>query len=31
MMRWRTRFNAFVHNELLEQMFDIEREYCSVA
>ena len=29
MMRWRTRFNAFVHNELLEQMFDIEREYCS--
>ena len=29
MMRWRTRFNAFVHNELLEQMFDIEREYCT--
>jgi O-antigen biosynthesis protein len=29
MMWWRTRFNALVHNELLEQMFDIEREYGS--
>ena len=29
MVRWRTRFNALVHNELLEQMFDIEREYGS--
>lgn len=29
MMRWRTRFNALVHNELIAQMFDIEREYCA--
>ena len=29
LVRWRTRFNALVHNELLEQMFDIEREYSS--
>ncbi len=29
MVRWHTRFNALVHNELLEQMFDIEREYGS--
>lgn len=29
MMRWRTRFNTLVHNELIAQMFDIEREYCA--
>lgn len=29
MMSWRTYFNALVHNELMEQMFDIEREYSS--
>lgn len=29
MMSWRTYFNTLVHNELMEQMFDIEREYCS--
>ena len=29
MMRWRTRFNALVHNELMAQMFDIEREYSA--
>lgn len=29
MMRWRTRFNALVHNELIAQMFDIEREYSA--
>ncbi len=29
LMSWRTYFNALVHNELMEQMFDIEREYSS--
>lgn len=29
LMWWRTRFNAVVHNELLEQMFGIEREYSA--
>ncbi len=29
MMRWRTRFNTLVHNELMAQMFDIEREYSA--
>lgn len=29
MMRLRTRFNTLVHNELINQMFDIEREYCA--
>lgn len=29
MMKWRTRINTLVHNELTQQMFDIEREYCA--
>lgn len=29
MMSWRTRFNSFAHNELLSQMYDIEREYSA--
>ena len=29
MVRWRTRINALVHNELIAQMFDIEREYST--
>lgn len=29
MVRWKTRFNAIVHNELNAQMFDVEREYCA--
>ena len=29
MVTWRSRFNALVHNELMEQMFDIEREYSA--
>lgn len=29
MVKWKTRFNALVHNELITQMFDIEREYSA--
>lgn len=29
MVRWKTRFNTLVHNELTAQMLDIEREYCA--
>ena len=28
LVRWRTRINTLVHNELTSQMLDIEREYC---
>lgn len=28
MVKWRTRLNTLVHNELTAQMLDIEREYC---
>lgn len=29
LINWRAYFNSLVHNELMEQMFDIEREYSS--
>lgn len=28
MVKWRTRINTLVRNELIAQMYDIEREYC---
>lgn len=27
MIRWRTRFNTLIHNELNDQMFEVEREH----
>lgn len=28
-LRWATRFNTLIHNDVIDHMFDIEREYCA--